>query len=76
MSNKEVDVVIVPSTEKQMIDAKLWMMSAGIRFEIGSVNKHGTSEKQILFFTKMTPRQRILMRETIGMKFELGYMFG
>ena len=73
---KKMDVVVVPSDNKQMDRAMMFMSSAGIEFSVGSVTKRGEETPQSLLFAQMTSRQRILMKETIGMGFELGYMFG
>ena len=75
-TRREMDVVIVPSNNEQMDKAMWFLNSAGIEFNVGSVTRRGEAEPQSLLFTKMTPRQRVLMKETIGMAFELCYAFG
>lgn len=75
-TRREMDVVIVPSNNEQMDKAMWFLNSAGIEFNVGSVTRRGEAEPQNLLFTKMTPRQRVLMKKTIGMNFELCYAFG
>jgi hypothetical protein len=76
MGKREMDVVIVPSNNDQMDRAMWFLNSAGIEFNVGSVTKRGEETPQSLLFTKMTARQRILMKETIGIPFQLCYAFG
>lgn len=74
--NTKIDVVIVPNDDKQLDRAIMFLSSAGIEFNVGSVTKRGQEDNQSLLFAKMTARERILMRETIHMNFQICYAFG
>lgn len=79
MAAKEtkMDVVIVASTEKKYNAAKAWLIAAGISFDKGAVYEWGsTNVKQKMIYTKMSRRERVLMKETVGFTDEIMYAFG